>query len=126
MPTGDRADYASGQPLSSEVVRTLQVFLAGDDPVCSALRAQIPFARVVGGCECGCPSVGLEVDHPLVGPAPSLASPVVLGSYDDGTHNLVLFTDDGYLSSLELGYVSDEVPTVWPDPAILVRTSLHR
>jgi hypothetical protein len=119
MKLWDRAEYDSGDALPAVVVETLQSLLAGDDPVFTVLREQIPFARAVSGCPCGCPSVGLEVDRLLVPAAPSLSSPIASGWYDDQTHDLVLFTEDGYLSSLELGYVSDDVPTKWPDPAIL-------
>ncbi|MEU6860304.1 hypothetical protein AB0B28_15715 [Glycomyces sp. NPDC046736] len=119
MTEQGRSAFESGLPLPTEVTATLQVLLAKSDPTFSALRAQIPFARVVDGCPCGCPSVGIEVDRLAVGPAPSKSSPIASGWYDDQTHDVVLFTEDGYLSGLELNYVSDEVPTAWPDPAIL-------
>jgi hypothetical protein len=119
MKLWDRAEYDSGDALPAVVVETLQSLLTGDDPVFTVLREQIPFARAVSGCPRGCPLVGLEVDRLLVPAAPSLSSPIASGWYDDQTHDLVLFTEDGYLSSLELGYVSDDVPTKWPDPAIL-------
>jgi hypothetical protein len=119
MATWNRAVYDGGRPLSREVVGTLQALLAGDDPVFTALREQIPFARAVSRCPCGCPSVGFEVDRLSVPAAPSRISPIASGWYDDQTHDVVLFTDDGYLSGLELNYVSGEIPTAWPDPAIL-------
>ncbi|MCD0445866.1 hypothetical protein LO763_19845 [Glycomyces sp. A-F 0318] len=115
----DRADFDRGAHVPGDVVATLEVLLAGDDPVFTALRAQIPFARVVSGCPCGCPSAGLEVDREQVPPAPARVSPIALTAYDDDIHDLVLFTEDGYLSSLELGSVSDEVPASWPDPALM-------
>jgi hypothetical protein len=119
MKLWNRAEYDGGHPLPPEVVETLKVLLAGDDPVLTALREQIPFARAVSRCPCGCPSVGLEVDRLLVPAAPSLTSPIASGWYDDQTHDLVLFTEDGYLSGLDLNYVSDDVPTKWPDPGLL-------
>ncbi|WP_133884155.1 hypothetical protein [Glycomyces sp. NRRL B-16210] len=119
MTGQDRSAFESGHPLPTEVIATLQVLLAGADPSFTALRAQIPFARVVGGCPCGCPSVGIEVDRLAIGPAPSRSSPIASGWYGDQTHDVVLFTEDGYLSSLELNSVSDDVPTTWPAPAIL-------
>jgi len=119
MTKWNRAEYDNGRPLQPEVTDTLQTLLRGDDPVFTALREQIPFARVVSGCECGCPSAGLEVDRARVQPAPSRVSPIASGWYDDGTHDVVLFTEDGYLSSLELNYVSDDVPTSWPSPGLL-------
>lgn len=120
MATWNRTVYDSGRPLSPEVVETLQALLAGNDPVFAALREQIPFARAVSRCPCGCPSVGLEVDRISVPAAPSPTSPIASGWYDDQTHDVVLFTDDGYLSSLELNCVSDEVPMAWPDPSLLI------
>jgi hypothetical protein len=119
MAKWDRTEYGNGQAVSAEVVETLNALLAGDDPVFTALREQIPFARAVSRCPCGCPSVGLEVDRLSVPAASSPVSPIALGWYDDQTHDLVLFTEEGCLSGLDLGYVSDDVPTRWPDPAIL-------
>jgi hypothetical protein len=63
--------------------------------------------------------VGLEVDRHLVSAAPSRISPIASGWYVDQIHDLVLFTDNGYLDSLELNSVSDDVPTTWPDPELL-------
>lgn len=114
----DRAAYDNGRPLSPKVIDTLQKLLAGEDAAFAALREQIPFTRAVGECDCGCPSVGMEVDRELVSAAPSLTSPVTHCWYDDRIHDVVLFADDGYLASLELNYVSDDVPTTWPDPSL--------
>jgi hypothetical protein len=126
MTSWDRAEYDNGSPVPQEVMDTLHRLLAGDHPVLVALRQQIPFARAVSGCSCGCPSVGLEVDRALIVPTPSRASPVVSGWYDDQTHDVVLFIDAGYLSSIDLNYVSDDVPTAWPDPALLTPEPVGR
>jgi hypothetical protein len=115
----DRTAFYAGRPLPPRVAATLEVLLVGEEPAFVALRRQIPFARGVSGCLCGCPSVGMEVDRSAVPPAPSGETGTVDGWYDDRIHDVVLFIEDGYLSSVELNSVSDDVPTDWPDPAIL-------
>ncbi|MFF8022364.1 hypothetical protein ACFZDJ_14795 [Streptomyces sp. NPDC007896] len=48
---------------------TLNALLTGSDAVSIALCAQLPYARVVGGCGCGCATVDLVADDAAVPPA---------------------------------------------------------
>jgi hypothetical protein len=50
------------RPLSAEERRLLE-YAAGAPLGGTRLRAQTEAAQVVAECSCGCPSVGLEVDH---------------------------------------------------------------
>ena len=103
--------------LSPEVTATLRALLVRSDPVSIALRAQIPWARVVGRCGCGCATVDLDVDRAAVAPAPAHGNPAVDAWYaipeDAG---VMVFTKDGYLSLLEIYSASDEPVTTWPAP----------
>ncbi|MGI5137414.1 MULTISPECIES: hypothetical protein [unclassified Streptomyces] len=110
------------EPLSPEATATLRALLAGSDPVSSALLAQIPHTRVVGRCGCGCVTVDLEVDRTAVAPAPSHDSPAVDAGYTDPhSAGVMVFTEGGYLSLLEIYSVSDEPITTWPDPRYIDR-----
>ena len=110
------------EPLSDEVTVTLEALLTGADPVSRALRAQIPFARVTGTCGCGCVTVDLTVDRTQVPPAPAHGNPAADAWYvvpeDAG---VMVFTEDGYLSLLELHSVSSEPITNWPESRFVSR-----
>ncbi|MGW0579836.1 hypothetical protein ACWD25_28590 [Streptomyces sp. NPDC002920] len=110
------------EPLSSEATATLRALLAGSDRLSGALLAQIPHTRVVGRCGCGCVTVDLEVDRTAVAPAPSHDNPAVDAGYTTPpSAGVIVCTEDGYLSLLELYSVSDEPITAWPDPRFIER-----
>ncbi|OAH13868.1 hypothetical protein [Streptomyces jeddahensis] len=110
------------EPLSLEATATLRALLAGSDPVSSALLAQIPHTRVVGRCGCGCVTVDLEVDRTAADPAPQHDNPTVDAWYDaPHSAGVMICTEDGYLSLLEIYSVSDEPITAWPDPRFIER-----
>lgn len=99
---------------------TLRALLVGDDPVRVALRAQLPYTRVSGRCGCGCVTVDLTVDESAVVAAPVVGNPAVEGWYSVPEHaGVMVLTEGGYLSSLELYSTSGEPVTVWPEPASL-------
>jgi hypothetical protein len=109
--------------LPPDVSATLHALLTGLDPVSSALRAQVPHARVVGRCGCGCVTVDLAVDRTAVPPASVLGSGLATDAWyvvpeDAG---VLVFTDDGYLSLLEVYSVSSEPITAWPEPRFVTR-----
>ncbi|MFJ1972217.1 hypothetical protein ACIO93_26450 [Streptomyces sp. NPDC087903] len=110
------------EPLSSEAAATLRALLAGSDPVSRALLAQIPHTRVVGRCGCGCATVDLDVDRTAAAPAPSHDNPAVAAGYT-GPHaaGVMVCTEGGYLSRLEIYSVSDEPITAWPDARLIER-----
>jgi hypothetical protein len=114
--------------LPADVAATLRALLRGGDPVSVALRAQLPHAWVAGRCGCGCATVDLEVDRQAVPAAPAHDSPAVEAGYispadaaDGGPvcPGVLVLTDDGYLSRLEIYSVGDEPVTAWPDPRLL-------
>ncbi|MFD8421898.1 hypothetical protein [Streptomyces sp. NPDC059466] len=110
------------EPLSPEAAATLRALLAGSDPVSNALLAQIPHTRVVRRCGCGCATVDLEVDRTAATPAPSHDNPAVDAGYTNPhAAGVLVFTEDGYLSLLEIYSVSDEPITAWPDPRFIER-----
>ncbi|MGK5546290.1 hypothetical protein ACSNOH_16395 [Streptomyces sp. URMC 127] len=105
------------EPLPAGAVATLEALLAGADPAISALRAQIPHARVTGGCACGCATLDLTVDRTAVAPAPA-AGGVVADAWYQVPENagVMLFAREGYLSLLEIYTTSSAPITTWPEP----------
>src|SRR5205807_158743 len=98
---------------------TLGFLLTGDFQGAAALRIQAESAKVAGSCKCGCATIYLEVAR-NGSPRADLASdqPVAAEGRFNGvdTCGLLLFTDDGWLSSLEIWYVADEPPREFPPP----------
>jgi hypothetical protein len=78
------------------------------------LREQADDLRVVGGCDCGCPSINFQTDQPGgIGVAAE-------GLVPDRDRSVLLFVDGAdRLYSLELMWITDAPPTDWPDPASL-------
>jgi hypothetical protein len=82
------------------------------------LRAQVPGAIVVGKCDCGCPTIDIEVDTNA--PSSGLAGPLspvgarVSPESDEPIGDVILFLKDGRLSSLEYVYYTDQPPDRWP------------
>jgi len=110
------------EPLSQQATETLRALLTGTDPVSSALRAQIPRTQVGSRCGCGCATVDLVVDRTAVPPAPAHDNPAADAWYvapeDAGA---MVFTQDGYLSLLEIYSASSEPITDWPEPRFVER-----
>jgi hypothetical protein len=103
--------------LSARVREVLEFLLADADERLAPLRAQAK----TGVCDCGCPTIYLEVDKTLA--AASLGSPAVQARSREQpamaplSHvGLILFLDEGFLSALELWYVSDVPPSGFPSP----------
>ena len=97
---------ASNRPLAEAEARTLAALLALDFLGADALRCQMDSARVVGQCPCGCATVYLEVDRkacprsPASRPLPAEAN--VMDDDGNPIGGVIIFTQAGYLSSLEL------------------------
>jgi hypothetical protein len=108
------------RPLSAAEEGVLRLLLTLDFPGVEELRAQIPHAMVVARCDCGCPTVELRVPPNVpVSPvtAPNRLPPVegrVLPAADGPPADVILFVDDGRLSSLELVWYGDRPPAEWP------------
>lgn len=106
------------EPLSAIVHDTLEALLSGENPVSRALRRQLPFTEMKKDCPCGCASVGLWVDTTKVGPAPPHdGRPAVSGDYvdTDAYAGVLVWTDDGYLTGLEVHTWQEEPIRSWPD-----------
>ncbi len=96
----------------------LDLLLSLEFPGVDALRVQAGSAAVVGGCDCGCPSIAFAVpdDAPLASGLSSRLAPTegVVSPQDGGIPGeIILFVDDGRLSYLEYVYY-DAPPTEWP------------
>ncbi|WP_371646959.1 hypothetical protein [Streptomyces mirabilis] len=110
------------EPLPLDVAATLNPLLTGSDPVSSALRAQLLYARVVGRCGCGCATVDLAVNHAAVPPAPAHCNPAADAWYAEPEDaGVMVFTKDGYLSLLEIYSASGEPITAWPESRFVER-----
>jgi hypothetical protein len=119
-PTPGETGLVNRQPTPDER-RIVDAILGIDFPGVEVLREQAREMRVVGGCGCGCPTVYFEprVDAPTVayehdGPVPAEGDVAT-----DPPGQILLFTSQGRLSSLEYVFVSDDPPREWPRPAQL-------
>lgn len=117
------------RPLSDREREILDFLLADPDERLAPLRTQAETATVTGICECGCPTINLEVDRTL--PPASLGSPAV----ETGTREvagmdplsyvgLILFLDEGFLNAMELWYISSPPPAEFPSPLALAQPSI--
>jgi len=101
--------------------------LAVDDARLAPLRRQAAALTVVWECTCGCATVNLEVDRSRSSAVPGLCSPVTesVSRVRDGDEfsELILFLEDGWLSSLEIVWYSKPIPEFPPidgfEPATL-------
>jgi hypothetical protein len=118
VPAEDDAHMTpSGRALDADELAVLDFLLQADAPGAAQLREQVAGARVVGACECGCPSVELEA--PAAAPPAALPDGVypveaeVVPAGDEPAGGVMLFIERGRLSYLE-HYWHDSVPTAWP------------
>lgn len=106
------------RPLTAAETSVLALLLCVEFPGVDELRAQASAVTVVGGCNCGCPSIGLQVSDvaPLASGLSSRLAPtqaVVSPQGDGGPGEIILFVDGGRLSYLEYVYY-DAPPREWP------------
>jgi hypothetical protein len=110
------------RPLSRAEKQVLDLMLSSDFPGAVTLRSQIPSVRVVARCDCGCATVNLEV-APQEPRATDVGNGVlpVTGYVGSDIHQtkagIIVFVDDGYLSSLEIYSLAEPAPPEWPDLA---------
>jgi hypothetical protein len=108
------------RPLSAEERLMLDLVLSSDFAGVDELREQVTSAVVVGGCDCGCPSVDLRARHGAS--AAGLDSRLVpselevMPAGDELPAQVILFADNGRLSYLEYVFFG-ETPAKWPDPS---------
>ena len=101
------SDVYEGRVLSPDEARVLGAILSLDFRGALELREQMPFARVVGRCRCGCATVDLAVDHSVAEPARGVRSPIpaeaeVRNEDEEHLGGIIVFLKDGYLSLLEV------------------------
>jgi hypothetical protein len=107
----------ASRPLDADELALLDFLLQADVPGAAQLREQVADARVVGGCDCPCPSVELET--PAAAPPAGLpdglypveAEVVPVGEEPAGV--VMLFIERGRLSYLEYAWYGN-APTAWP------------
>jgi hypothetical protein len=100
--------------------QVLNVLLAPEFDGVADLRAQALVVEVIGGCDCGCPTIYFVVPPDAcpsddLGPGRRLApveGRVMSGSMELGDV-ILLFVDGGLLTTLEYAWVGDAVPTEW-------------
>lgn len=107
------------RPLTPAENSVLALLLGVEFPGVDELRVQAGSATVVGGCDCGCPSIDLQVPDaaPLASGLSSRLAPAegVVSPQGDGLPGeIILFVDDGRLSYLEYVYYDYSPPTEWP------------
>ncbi|MFB9683022.1 hypothetical protein [Amycolatopsis plumensis] len=106
------------RPLTPNERITLDTLLSGDFPGAAELRAQAPTARVIGRCDCGCPTIDLVVNE-ATPRAPLRKSVAVEADVPGG--GLIVFVDGGRLSCLEYWTFEDRPATEFPPPAQIAR-----
>ncbi|MEU8543613.1 hypothetical protein AB0C52_27095 [Streptomyces sp. NPDC048717] len=112
------------ESLPAEVADVLAAILDTDDPVHAALREQVPHLGVQGRCTCGCGTTYFTLDTGTVDPAPNGPSTVVAAAAQLVTETgeypgeVLVFTQGGYLSWLEV--------CSWSDDIEVTLTSAHR
>ncbi|MCX5315327.1 hypothetical protein [Streptomyces sp. NBC_00154] len=103
------------ESLPADVADLLEAVLSADDPVHAVLRGQIPYLSVRARCTCGCGTAYFELDTDAVVPALTGESTVVAAEAqlftEDGecSGEILLFTQGGYLSWLEVCSWSDDI-----------------
>jgi hypothetical protein len=108
------------RPLNEAERRILDALLAVDFPGVAEIRAQMPHTMVVGRCDCGCPTVSLTVPNDI--PASAVHTPIRLAPAEgrvtpianEPPGDIILFVDNGRMSSLEYVSYVDPAPSEWP------------
>ncbi|MEV6193099.1 hypothetical protein AB0M19_11930 [Streptomyces sp. NPDC051920] len=101
--------------LPMDVAEVLDAVLGTDDPVHRALRAQLPHLRVRERCTCGCGTAYFDLDTDAAVPAPVGTGTVVaagaqlLTEAGECPGEVLVFTQGGYLSWLEVCSWSDDI-----------------
>jgi len=104
------------RPLRQDEKVLLAFLLSADFPGCDVLRMQAESTTVVGECECGCGTIGLEVGPGL--PTAGLVKPHPLEAYGKMI-DVLLFVRNGFLGSLEIVFHQDSAERPYPLPTQL-------
>ena len=98
--------------------RDLLAHILGRSGDAAGLLAQLDTARVVGRCECGCPTVDLAVGEPFAPDAPpsQLVADAAGRSPEGVDVEVLVFARDGRLSCLEVYAPAGEAAFSLPTP----------
>ncbi|WEH15306.1 hypothetical protein [Streptomyces sp. VNUA24] len=103
------------ESLPVDVADVLAAVLSGDTPAHIALQRQVPHLSVRARCTCGCGTAYFMLDTSKVEPAPTGPGTVVAGKAQLVTEagecpgEVLVFTQDGYLSWVEVCSWSDDI-----------------
>ncbi|MGW4996427.1 hypothetical protein ACWEP8_02080 [Streptomyces hydrogenans] len=99
--------------LPADVSEVLALVLDQDDPVHAALRSQVPHLRVTGRCGCGTADFALDTGAVEAAPVAAgrfvAAEAVLYTETGECPGEVLVFTEDGYLSWLEVCSWSDDI-----------------
>jgi hypothetical protein len=102
MSTGDKFRATLDRPATQHERDIIRSLLEHGDPQYLQLASQIESLRVVSKCTCGCPTI----DFALEGDPPSRKGARLISDFvatvDDQDVGVLLFENDGKLSSLEV------------------------
>jgi hypothetical protein len=109
------------RPLAADERAILDHLLSLEFEGVEQLRRQAAEATVVGRCDCGCPTIEIETTaSALAVPLEGRLAPIegrVLPIADEPSGDVILFVDDGRLSSLELVWYTETPAEAWPPVA---------
>jgi hypothetical protein len=116
--------------LNGAELRILEALLSEDFPGLAELRDQVAHSKVIGHCDCGCPTIDIAVSHdasPSVVKTKSRLAPIegrILPVAGEPPGDIILFVDDRWLSCLEYVSYDDPPPREWPsaERLTIVRT----
>ncbi|MYX39078.1 MULTISPECIES: hypothetical protein [unclassified Streptomyces] len=103
------------ESLPDDVADVLELVLNTDKPVHVALRRQLPHLRVRSHCTCGCGTAYFELNTSVAEPASTGPGTVVAADAQlyteagDCPGEVLVFTQDGYLTWLEVCSWDDEI-----------------
>jgi hypothetical protein len=101
------------RPLRADERALLAFLLSADFPGRHELRTQAETVIVTGECECGCGAIGLHVETGLH--AANVEKSIPIEAYADAL-DVLLFTRDGYLTSLEIVFYAQTPERPYPRP----------
>lgn len=127
--TADYSREVTPRPLTAREAAILDFMLTIDDPRLAPLRNQARTVTVTGACTCGCATIDLTVDRKHATAAAGLGSPVTESRRrtpytSDEFSELILFLDDGWLSSLEIVWYGTPIPE-FPPPSEFEPATLY-
>jgi hypothetical protein len=113
--------FENPRPLSDAEKCIIDFLLSQEFPGADELRSQVDQTLAIGKCDCGCPTINLKVAEsaprslPQSGRGPLPYEGSVAPGGDDPVGGIILFSSDGYLSSLEFYGFEDSPPHDWPN-----------